>query len=665
MRPFLFLVLLVPALAFAQGDDKKKPYKFEAISAEMLQRRAYPIDSSARTIVLADVGECYIESNNKHSLTLTMHRHKRIHFLGKGDFSEATFQVFLFHGSASSSDELEGLKAVSYNLENGKVTETRLPKGDVFTEKKTRNLDIKKFTLPSVREGTIIDVEYKYTTESIAIPAWAFQGNNPTLWSDYTVAIPQFFEYMFLAKGNLPLYINEQKKRNQLYDFGHPDFTAEKGMQFYTDVVEHHWVMKDVPGFRMDGFLSSPYNYLNRIEFQLAAVKDPLPYRNMIPTWGQKIEELLRDDHFGHKLDKENPYLNEVMKDLKTGTQLEQARKIFDYVHSHIKCTGEPGIYLDQTVKEVFQSGKGTIPETNLLLVTMLRNAGMDAAPVVLSTREHGKVESAYPMLNRFNYLVVMLRIDGEVTYLDASQPRIGFGHLPARCYNGLSTVVDEFARIVDLSANSLQEKKLTAVLLNDITSTSIRGTFQQVPGYYESERLRSLLQDKGKDALAKELWKDLPTQVKCSALQVDSSSRYEYPLGLKANVEVDLSGDDVIFINPMMGEAQKENPFKSTDRNYPVEMPYTQDETYMLTLFVPDGYTVDELPKPARIYLNEKKEGSFEYAVGLDNGMISIRSSVRFSRANFEPEEYEALREFVNVIVAKHREQIVLKKKK
>jgi hypothetical protein len=113
-----------------------------------------------------------------------------------------------------------------------------------------------------------------------------------------------------------------------------------------------------------------------------------------------------------------------------------------------------------------------------------------------------------------------------------------------------------------------------------------------------------------------------------------------------------------------MFGEGYKENPFKSAQRFYPVEMPYTLDETYLLQLQVPEGYVVDELPQQIMVKLNENDDGLFEYRLSESNGTISLRSRLRIKRSLFMPDEYNMLREFFDLVVKKHNEQIVFKKK-
>ena len=138
----------------------------------------------------------------------------------------------------------------------------------------------------------------------------------------------------------------------------------------------------------------------------------------------------------------------------------------------------------------------------------------------------------------------------------------------------------------------------------------------------------------------------------------------YDQPIGINYDFQIATDKEDILYFNPMFSEAWKENPFKSADRFYPVEMPYTIDETYLLRIDIPDGYEVDELPKQIIVKLNEDGDGSFEYFLALSNGTISMRSRIRLSRAFFLPDEYDTLREFFNLVVKKHSEQIVFKRK-
>jgi hypothetical protein len=127
---------------------------------------------------------------------------------------------------------------------------------------------------------------------------------------------------------------------------------------------------------------------------------------------------------------------------------------------------------------------------------------------------------------------------------------------------------------------------------------------------------------------------------------------------------DVDFKFDeDLIYFDPLIfADVPKENPFKSAQRNYPVEMPYCMDKTYVMNMEIPQGYKVDELPKPARVTLNDN-EGMFEYLIQQSGDNIQLRCRTKLNKANFQPEDYETLRNFFSFVVEKEGEQIVFKK--
>ena len=93
--------------------------------------------------------------------------------------------------------------------------------------------------------------------------------------------------------------------------------------------------------------------------------------------------------------------------------------------------------------------------------------------------------------------------------------------------------------------------------------------------------------------------------------------------------------------------------------------MPFGMDETFNFQMEVPNGYEVDELPQSMVLKLNEEGEGFFEYRISRSGDNISFRSRIKLDRSFYMPEEYEMLREFFSLVVKKHSEQIVFKKKK
>ena len=195
MRLLLSLVLCVTFYsAYSQKETPNPFVKFGKITVEELQKKIYPIDSNASAVVLADFGSAAVEGNSKGWFSIISKRHKVIHILNKKGYDEAKVEIPLYIDGAAE-EELRQVKAVTYNLENGKIVETKLEKSNIFKEKIDKNHITRKFTLPAVKEGSIIEFEYEVSSDFIwNLDPWDFQSvSAPTLWSEFTFSVPQFF----------------------------------------------------------------------------------------------------------------------------------------------------------------------------------------------------------------------------------------------------------------------------------------------------------------------------------------------------------------------------------------------------------------------------------------------------------------------------------------
>ena len=142
----------------------------------------------------------------------------------------------------------------------------------------------------------------------------------------------------------------------------------------------------------------------------------------------------------------------------------------------------------------------------------------------------------------------------------------------------------------------------------------------------------------------------------------VDSLKKYDFPLTLHYDFNLNTTNTDILYFSPMLGEEYKANPFKSMERHYPVEMPYRINETYILNMDIPDGFTIDEIPKSAGH--DNENEGMFEYLIQKDENNLQMRVHLKLNKAFFPVEEYNTLRDFFAYVVKKESEQIVFKKK-
>lgn len=665
---FAAAVFAVCNVFFSVTAQEKLPVKFGRVSVEDFDLSKNKFDSSADAVVIADVGNSSFVGNNKGWFSLVYKRQKRIKILNKNGFDAATEEILLY-SDGGNEEKLDNLKASTYNMEGGKVVETRMDAASIFKEKISAKLLRKKFTLPAVKEGSII--EYTYTINSdflFNLQPWSFQSEYPQLWSEYEVELPEFFNYVFLSQGFHKFDINSQSSQYRTFSVVQPGNAGQdRRLSISGNVTDKRWVMKDVPAIKEENFTSTLNNHIAKIEFQLSQYRFPdQPVEDIMGNWFKVSENLLKREDFGAAIDKNNNWMDDEIKAVEGSakTDLEKAKNIYEWVRDHFTCTNHNGRYLKDPLKTVFKNRNGSVADINLLLIAMLRHENIYADPVLLSTRDHGFAHELYPLMDRFNYVIAELTIEGKTYYLDASRPEIGFARLPLDCYNGVARVVNTQPRAVYFYSDSLEERKVTSVFIINNEQGKLEGNFQSLLGYNESVSLRKKIRTGEKEEVVKKIKSSYGSDYHIGGVELDSLKNMDQPLTVHYKIAMEKSDEDIIYFNPMLNEGYKDNFLKSAERFYPVEMPFTMNETYILNMEIPDGFTIDEMPKSTKVTFNEN-EGFFEYIIAKTDTHIQLRSRVVLKKANFMPDEYNSLRDFFSYVVKKHSEQIVFKKKK
>ncbi|MEP6713122.1 MAG: DUF3858 domain-containing protein [Ferruginibacter sp.] len=647
---------------------KAQNIKFGNVSPQDFNVSKLNVDTSKGAVIISDVGTSNFEGNNKNWFTLVFKCKRRILILNKIAFDLAKVEIPLYISSDGNREEnIEKLKGSTYNLVDGQVVETKLSSDAIFKDKYNKNHIIKKFSMPAVKEGSII--EYSYTINSdflFNLQPWEFQGSYPRVWSEYNVSVPEFFDYVQLSQGFVKYDINEHPTGFASYNIRSSNGGGGLARVDAT-VTNHHWVIKNVPALTEEKYTSTLNNYIAKIEFQLSGYNfRGEPYENVMGSWKTVGEKLLEDEDFGSGFKKNNNWLDDDMKKItvKTDSKLQKMRAIYYYIKDNIKCTNARGIMLSRPLKDIFRNKSGSVAEVNLLLITMLRHENINADPVILSTRHNGLANGIYPLMNQYNYVVCKASIEDDPYYLDASQPYLGFNHLPAYTYNGVARVITANPEAIEMYADNLPESKITNVILftDEKNPDKWEGSFKSTLGYEESTNAREKMNSKGKAEYETGLKKG---DFKISEIKYEDLDSLEKPLTVNYKLTMgDDSKSDIIYFSPLLMESYTSNPFQSAERRYPVEMPYKIDEAYYLNMEIPAGYEVDEMPKQTRVNLNDG-EGFFEYLITKNGDEINMRSRIKLEKATFQQEDYETLRNFYGFIVKKQSEQIVFKKKK
>jgi len=119
------------------------------------------------------------------------------------------------------------IEAYAYNLEDGKINKTKMEKSYIFEEQLNTNLKQIKFSIPSVKAGTVIEYKYNITSELY----WQFadmiiQQNIPVKYAKYEVLIPEYFNYNIETRGGEFLKMEEVPSNQNFTVMGDDHLTS-------------------------------------------------------------------------------------------------------------------------------------------------------------------------------------------------------------------------------------------------------------------------------------------------------------------------------------------------------------------------------------------------------------------------------------------------------
>jgi hypothetical protein len=677
-RKEFILVLSTLFLTIGVFAQDKQEFKFGKLSPADFKVSADQFDSGANAVILADVGTIKFEGNNHSFFDLIFTHFIRVKINNKNGFEIGKREISLYH-TEGQNEKIISFKASTFNLENGAISETKLDEKSIFTVKYNDQIDDKKFSMPALKEGSVFDLEYTIRSPfPHRMKPWSFQGEYPRLWSELIVVIPPPLHYVRLIQGDQVFFIDTSKDILQSYQ------VRETATQTYGSVSDKsygvsgtslykRWVKKNVPSLHEEPFITTLDNYYSRITFQLSYVQwgDQDEKHEVESTWNLLSKDMLEDEDFGIALNRENGWMSDELQGIlqHSRSDEEKVNTIYSYVRDNFKTVSEQGygtqgLYTHNALKDVFKKKQGNVAELNLLLTAMLRKAGFQADPMILSTRSNGLANPNYPLSAEYNYVVCVAYLNNKIVKLDASEHYLGFGELSTECYNGWGHIINqERPYPIFITPDSIREKDLTTVVIVNDEKGKWSGALKKIVGKVESEEIREEIGSSSLKEYGKKIISDNELNLIVENIELDSLTHFDYPLTIRYDfIPKKSDGDDIIYFNPMLSEGNKTNPFKSMIRHYPVEIPYLIDENYILTMEIPTGYQVDEIPKSARVAYNEG-EGMFEYLIQKGETNIQMRVRLQLNKTNFPTDEYSTLRDFFAFVVKKKNEQIVFKK--
>jgi len=424
------------------------------------------------------------------------------------------------------------------------------------------------------------------------------------------------------------------------------------------------WTASNVPAFKQEPDILSTAEHLTRVTFEIARVEFPnISYNDLSPTYQRLNEKLLDLDDFGTPL---NTNFKSLTNEITSGTtdELSKLAKIHDYISGKILWNGNRRVRASSTLKTVMRKEKGNSADINMILIAMLRSAGMKADPVILSTRSNGSLDQNSGMLKQFNYLVAAVVADDKLYIVDATDPLRPFDLLPFDCLNGTGRLIHlSESRFVELKNNKTDTDSFDYdVLIDD--KGHLTGTFKATLSGYSAYAVREMVRLEGEDGYL-DLLRRLSPYAEISGLKFknlgDPGADLTLTSDLKVNDGAQFTGDKLIF-NSILSMESIKNPYYSEERKYPVNLGSPVQRSYSFRIRIPEGYSVSEKPSDASFTLPDEG-GQYEFSCTANGNEITFNQKISIKHTLFQTPEYPSLRSFYEKILRKEAEMVVLKK--
>lgn len=272
------------------------------------------------------------------------------------------------------------------------------------------NARVMIISMPEVSNGAFVEYQVrlrrgKLVAEKQFDTLYTLQSLDPIAYAQFTVTMPK-------GRTLHQRILNEQYNTAQAHL--KPKVTSQEDRDVYT------WEFHDIPQIIPEPAMP-PFREITPVILLSTFSSWDEIYQWWWPLVQDKIEA---DDQMREKIKK----LTEGKVSLK-----EKARAIYNFTARELRYVaieyGQAG-YEPHRASEIFRNKYGDCKDKSVLLISMLKEIGIPAYPVLIATQGVVIIPDDFPMI-AFNHCIVLARIKDEMIFLDPTGEAVLFGDLP------------------------------------------------------------------------------------------------------------------------------------------------------------------------------------------------------------------------------------------
>lgn len=547
----------------------------------------------------------------------------------------------------SNSETLSKFKAFTYNLENGTAVPVKVEKSSQYKSKESKYVNVTKFAFPNVKNGSVLEYQYEIISPFLyIIPEFLIESDTPSIYTEYVLDSPVNIAYNINYTGALT------PKHRMMEDL------SIYGGQYKT----YRFGFENIKGFKTEKFVRNDKNYRTKVSGELHSTnfKEVKLYSS---SWDQISKRLYENEDFGEEL-KKTKLAKQNMPAEVAGmkSDLEKANAIFSYVQKTFTWNKDYGIYTDDGIKKLLETKVGNAAEINLYLVMMLREAGIKADPMLISTVDHGYINLVSPNVANMNFVLASVTIAGQYRMYDATSKQSSIDELPLRDWNQYGVLLTDKNAVQIQMENKKESNTFLTVdaKLND--DGSISGSYSDKDTGTIAMYVKDNY-DENPEKYKKQYKENFSIDFTGIDSKVLDTGGFESTMKFSSSNLIDKVGKKLI-INPMLFLNKVSNEFDQADaRKYPIDFGAPTMKVKKVTLEIPEGYVIEEMPKNKKI-LTDDKEIEYSYAVVQKGNTLEVTSYTKVASADYPKEYYPAFKQIWGVASKQENQVISLVKK-
>jgi cellulose synthase operon protein C len=502
-------------------------------------------------------------------------------------------------------------------------------------------------SFPEITEGAVIEYKCKITRNELInkkdfVLNYPVQSSEPVIAAHFRVEVPvdKDAHIKVLNGGNNDFAAGLQ-----------PQVTEESGSRIYD------WNFKEIPQIIPES------NMPPQAEINPTIVISSFSSWDEIYAWWWKLarEKISPSEEIRQKV-----------KELIAGKQSdeERVRSIYNFCAKEIRYVaveyGEAG-YEPHQAEAIFKNKYGDCKDQAVLLVTMLKDAGFSAWPVLIPTKDYYNLNQDFPSVI-FDHCIAALSHNGKMVFLDPTAETCSFGDLPAPDQNRRVLVFKEDTFAIEETplypaAHNVSRQNIR-IKINDDESIEAAKEVLTSGVYEQGERYWLLYTppDLIEQAL-KEKIQEVSIGSQLKEYKIDNADDLDKAIVLRYTFSGPeyLTTAGALRLMPQLSYADISLAARDK-RKYALDFDFLGGWETAVDIAIPKNFSVRYIPENVR---EDAPWFTFDVAYLYSDNVIHFTQRFALKRAQVSRDEYPAFKDTLEHLAKKIKQRIVLEKAK